>query len=446
MFIWFPNHPEALTLMCGIAGIFNYANKQKVDPAALKRMLAAVRHRGPEAASAYLQGPIGIGHDRLSIIDLEGGLQPIPNEDGSIWIICNGEIFNYLELREELLARGHIFRTGSDSEVIVHMYEEMGPECVRRFVGQYAFAIWDGRKRALMLCRDRFGVRPLFYACLDGALLFASEIKALLASRLIETRLDLRTLDQVFTYWCPLPGCTAFEGIQELPPAHYMLVDQAGISLHRYWALDFSKDGSPYRSESYYAERLLELLVDSTRIRLRADVPVGAYLSGGLDSSAIAALVRRFTNRDLKTFSIAFTDAQFDERTHQHRMASYLGTDHRSIECTAGDIAEVFPDVVWHAEVPLLRTAPAPMYILARYVHQHGFKVVLTGEGSDEALGGYDIFKEVMVRRFWAADPESHMRPLLLKRLYGDVRGIDSTAQVYLQAFLKHGLADTDNP
>lgn len=418
-----------------------------VEPAMLARMLAAVRHRGPEIGSAYMGGPVALGHDRLSIIDLDGGVQPIPNEDGSIWVICNGEIFNYIELREELVGRGHTFRTGSDCETIVHLYEELGAECLQHLIGQYSFAIWDSRKRSLMLARDRMGVRPMFYARRGGTILFGSEIKALLASGMVQASFDLRTLDQVFTYWCPLPGYTAFEGVMELPPAHYLTVEQKGISLHRYWSLDFSpEEGSRARNETYYAEQLLDLLIDATRLRLRADVPVGAYLSGGLDSSAIAAIVRRYTGNRLKTFSIAFRDRQFDERTFQHRMAEHLGTEHSSIECSGSELAEVFPDVVWHAEVPLLRTAPAPMFMLSKLVHEHGFKVVLTGEGSDEALGGYDIFKEAQVRRFWAANPESEARPLLLKKLYGDVRGIDSTSMAYLQAFFKNGLNETADP
>ncbi len=433
--------------MCGIAGIFNYDGREPVRRATVSRMLAAIRHRGPEAAGVYLHGPVGLGHDRLSIIDLDGGLQPISNEDGSIWVVCNGELYNYIELREELLARGHTFRTGSDSEVIVHLYEEMGPECVQSFIGQYAFAIWDGRKRRLVLARDRFGVRPLFYSSQNGTLLFASEIKALLASGLVEARLDLRALDQAFTFWCSLPGQSAFESIAELPPAHYLIAEGSDISLHRYWSLDFSPEREgKLETEHYYAERLLELLVDATRLRLRADVPVGAYLSGGLNSSTIAAIVRRYTSNHLKTFSIAFSDRQFDERAHQQQMAEILGTEHVSIECTGKDIAEVFPEVVWHAEAPLLRTAPAPMFILSQLVRDNEIKVVLTGEGSDEALGGYDIFKEAKVRRFWAADPNSRLRPLLLRKLYGDVRGMGDTSQAYLQAFFKNGLTETGDP
>ncbi len=433
--------------MCGIAGIFNIDSREPVQASWLNRMLGAIRHRGPEAAGLYLNGPVGLGHDRLSIIDLEGGLQPIGNEDGSIWITCNGEIFNYIELRQELVARGHVFRTGSDSEVIVHLYEESGPDCLHKLIGQYAFAIWDSRKRQLMLARDRLGVRPLFYTSAPGGLHFASEIKALLADSRIYGALDVETLDQVFTYWTPLPGRTAFKGVSEVPPAHYLLAGEGGVSLHRYWTVDFSgEERGTGKDEQYYAERLLELLIDATRLRLRADVPVGAYLSGGLDSSAIAAIVKRYMGNKLRTFSIAFSDEHFDERAHQQRMADYLGTEHTSMECTDADIANVFPEVVWHAETPLLRTAPAPMYILSNLVRQNGLKVVLTGEGADEFLGGYDIFKEARVRRFWAADPQSKVRPLLLRKLYGDVQGMGGTSQAYLEAFFKNGLAETSDP
>ena len=409
-------------------------------------MLCVERHRGPEVAGIHLAQHIGLGHDRLSIIDLSGGLQPICNEDGTLWIICNGEVFNYIELREELLSRGHRFRTSSDTEVILHLYEEVGPDCLQRLNGQYAVALWDGRTRSLCLARDRMGVRPLFYTQVGGRLLFASEIKALFADSRVPAEIDPVVLDQVFTYWAPLPGRTAFKDIFELPPAHYMLVNQQGTTLRRYWALDFSGEGREHHTEGWYAERLLELLVDATRLRLRADVPVGAYLSGGLDSSTIAAIVKRYTGNSLRTFSVAFSDRHFDERAFQERMASHLGTEHISIECTDADIAEVFPDVVRHVETPILRTAPAPMFMLSGLVRQNNLKVVLTGEGSDEFLGGYDIFKEALLRRFWAVNPHSKARPLLLKKLYGDVKGMSATAQSYLEAFFRNGLTETDDP
>jgi asparagine synthase (glutamine-hydrolysing) len=393
-----------------------------------------------------LDGPVGLGHDRLSIIDLAGGLQPLANEDGSVWVVCNGEIFNYVELRAELEARGHHFRTGSDCEVIVHLYEERGPACVDAFIGQFAYALWDARRQTLLLTRDRLGVRPLFYAQVDGALVFASEIKAILAHPAMRAELDLTALDQVFTYWAALPGRTAFRGVSEVPPGHHLLADRDSLALRPYWTIDFSAEPhGPGRGEAYYAEQLRALLVDAARLRLRADVPVGAYLSGGLDSSAIAAVIRRYTGNPLKTFSIAFSDRQFDEREHQERMAAALGTEHISLVCEDADIGAVFPEVVWHAETPLLRTAPAPMYLLARQVRAHGMKVVLTGEGADEFLGGYDIFKEARVRRFWAAQPDSRLRPLLLQKIYGDVTGLGGVSQAYLTAFFKQDLTAIDD-
>lgn len=433
--------------MCGIVGMFKADCDDSARAGVLNSMLHAIRHRGPEASGIYLNGPAGLGHDRLSIIDLAGGFQPISNEDGSIWIVCNGEVFNYIELREELIARGHTFHTGSDCEVILHLYEEHNVGCLLHLIGQFAFAIWDSRTRTMFLARDRFGIRPLFYTRPGNSLLFASEIKALLASGIVDARLNPEVIDQVFTYWAPLPGRTAFEGIHEVPPAHYMIAGQGHASLHRYWSVDFSpQPGSLGKGEAFYADRLLELLVDATRLRLRADVPVGAYLSGGLDSSTIAAVVRRYTSNTLKTFSIAFKDEHFDERAHQQRMADDLGTEHVSIECTDADIASVFPEVVRHVEAPILRTAPAPMYMLSRLVRGHGLKVVLTGEGADEFLGGYDIFKETMVRRFWAANSQSKLRPLLLRKLYADVRSMSETSQAYLEAFFKNSLTSTDSP
>jgi asparagine synthase (glutamine-hydrolysing) len=439
--------------MCGIAGIFNRASRRPAQPELLAAMLAAIRHRGPEAAGAYLHGVVGLGHDRLSIVDLEGGLQPIGNEDGTVWVICNGEVFNFIELRRDLIERGHTFRTGSDSEVIIHLYEEHGPDCVQYMIGQFAFALWDGRTHTLMLGRDRLGVRPLYYTEVNGDLRFASEVKALLADPQVPAELDLEALDQVFTYWAPLPGRTAFRGIRELPPGHHMLVGLHGTPtsacVRRYWSLDFSHEfagRSKGYDERYYAHSLLDLLVDATRLRLRADVPVGAYLSGGLDSSTIAAIVRRYTGNRLKTFSISFADEHFDEAAYQQRMADHLGTEHVSMHCTDEQIGQCFPDVVWHVETPILRTAPVPMFLLSRLVRQNGFKVVLTGEGSDEFLGGYDIFKEDKLRRFWAAHPGSRLRPLLLKRLYGDVKGMADTPRPYLEAFFRNGLTETADP
>ena len=424
--------------MCGIAGILNF-NGQSVEPSLLDRMIARVRHRGPDDSGTHTDKQVGLAHARLSIIDLASGDQPMHNEDGSVSIVFNGEIFNYVELRADLLQRGHRFRTQCDTEVILRLYEESGEDCVRHLNGQWAFAIWDSRREKLFLSRDRLGVRPLFYTVADRALLFGSEMKSLFALPQVSREIDPVALDQIFTFWVTVPPRTTFKGVRELPPGHSMTVQDGKVTVARHWHLDYGAalDGASDAgaSEDAYAEKLLELLVDATRIRLRSDVPVGAYLSGGLDSTLITALIRRFTGAPLKTFSMSFDDPEFDESGYQDEAVRFLGTHHQEVRCTAADIGRVFPDVVWHTERPILRTAPAPLYILSGLVRKHGYKVVLTGEGSDEMLGGYDIFKEAKIRRFCAARPDSRRRPLLLKRLYPYLGNLQSQSGAYLQAF-----------
>src|SRR5579883_2401804 len=324
----------------------------------------------------------------------------------------------------------------------------MGPALLERLNGQYAFALWDARRQRLMLGRDRLGVRPLFYTMAGGSLLFASEIKALLADPRVRRQPALHALDQICTYWAVLPGRTMFEGIHEVPAGHYLLMDAdgAGPALTRYWAHRYPTVEDDGADEDFYAVRLRELLVDAVRLRLRADVPVGAYLSGGLDSSAIAAIIRHYSPNRLQTFSVTFDDKAFDERMFQQRMARHLGTAHHIVECRREDIGEVFPDVIWHTETPVLRTAPAPLFLLSALVRRHGLKVVLTGEGADEFLAGYNIFKEAMVRRFWARELTSRSRPLLLRGLYDWVPDLQGTSQAYLEAFFKQGITETHDP
>lgn len=433
--------------MCGIAGIVRTESGPPVEETALRRMLASLRHRGPDEFGLYLDEEAALGNARLSIIDLSGGCQPIANEDESLWIVFNGEIFNYVELRPELEARGHKFTTHSDTEVILHLYEEFGPEGLARMNGQWAIAIWDQRKRELLLARDRLGVRPLFYAQRNGAIYFGSEIKALLNGLGSGGTLNPADLLDVFTYWAPRRGRSVFAGISELPPGHYATLREGKFSIRSYWSMGFDIPGKNSRkSEAQYLEEFHDLLVDAAKIRLRADVPVGAYLSGGLDSSVIAAVIRNYTSNQLNTFSIAFSDENFDESEHQRRMAEHLGTTHQVVEATHADIGHVFPEVIWHTETPLLRTAPAPMFLLSKLVRSTGFKVVLTGEGADEFLGGYDIFKEAQVRRFWARQPDSQLRPALLQRLYPDIFKSAQTSHAFLTAFFGEGLNEVDAP
>jgi len=433
--------------MCGIAGRLNPMDSAPAPEQMVRRMLSAIRHRGPDEFGIYLDSQVALGSARLSIIDLNGGQQPISNEDDSLWIVFNGEIFNYPELRQELEARGHRFATSTDTEVFLHLYEDLGPACLERLNGQFACAIWDTRSRTLFLARDRLGVRPLFYAQVNGALVFGSEIKALLVDPGVQARIDPFALDQIFTFWSTISPRTAFQGVRQLPPGHYLLAGNGKTEIRRYWEPDFSNGRIvPSRPTEDYLEELSALLTDATRIRLRADVPVGAYLSGGLDSSLIAALIRREGASRLDTFSIAFQDSGYDESEFQRSMARFLGTSHQVTKVTHSDIARVFPEVIWHTETPVLRTAPAPMFLLSRLVREHGYKVVLTGEGADELLGGYDIFKETAIRQFWARQPQSGLRPRLFARLYADIPAMANVNGEFLSAFFRAGLEATDSP
>jgi asparagine synthase (glutamine-hydrolysing) len=348
-------------------------------------------------------------------------------------------------LRLELERAGHHFSTRSDTEVILHLYEELGPECLQQLNGQFAIAIWDTCKEELFLARDRLGIRPLFYKLLHQGMIFGSEIKTLLLDSRVEARLDPYALAQAFTFWAPLAPRTVFQDILELPPGHFVQVRPDSCVPTRYWGLTFPEAGTEAQtSEKEAAEQLRNLLSDATRLRLRADVKVGSYLSGGLDSTLIAALVRRHTPEALCTFSITFEEPSFDERSYQEIATAFLATSHRRTECTNADVGQIFPQVVWHAEAPLLRTSPAPMYLLSQLVHENDIKVVLTGEGADEFLGGYNIYQEDKIRRFWARQPESTWRPLLLQRLYPYIADLTRGGDAYLTAFFRQGLTDVD--
>ena len=431
--------------MCGIAGYFQLNQPCPPDRELIGRMVNILRHRGPDEFGVYLSDRCALGHARLSIIDLTTGQQPLCNEDGTVWITFNGEVFNYVELRPELEKLGHRFRTHSDTEVIVHAYEEWGRECVKRFNGQFAFAILDSKRNSLFVARDRLGIRPIFYATHNDRFYFASEIKSIFCDPSVPRRIDLCGLDEIFTWWTTAPPRTAFEGISELEAGCWVEIRDGKLSQGRYWQMEFPERFDRERSTASWAEELHALLVDSVRLQLRADVPVGAYLSGGLDSSATTALIRNFTPNRVETFSVAFHDKAFDESGYQKQMADYLGTNHHQIQCGYRDIAEQFPEVIWHTERPIVRTAPTPLYMLSQLVRDTNFKVVLTGEGSDEILGGYDIFKETLIRNFWARNPKSTWRPALLQRLYPTLPLSPAKAKFYLETFYKDGLSQTDS-
>jgi asparagine synthase (glutamine-hydrolysing) len=434
--------------MCGIAGYFGVPDGRLPADLLLRKMRAALRHRGPDGEGSTFGDGFGLAHTRLSIIDLSAGAQPMANDDESVWITFNGEIFNYVELREELIADGVRFRTHSDTEVIIRLYERMGPDCVTKLNGDFAFAIFDKRARQTMIARDRMGVRPLFYATHGGATYFASEAKALFEVPGIAAELDPIALDQVFTIWFPLAPRTIFKGVSELPPGHVLIARDGRIAVRPYWRLEFPDADATLdeRAERALAEEARALLINATRIRLRADVPVGAYLSGGLDSSLVAAMAARIAPTRLRTFSVRFDNPEFDETAFQCEMAEALGTEHSSVLCRAADIGAMFPDVVRHAERPILRTAPAPLMILSKLVRDEGFKVVLTGEGADEVFGGYDIFKEAKLRRFCARDPNSERRPLLFKKLYPYLPKLQAQSAAYLKAFFATDLDAVGDP
>ena len=302
--------------MCGIAGIINF-NGPEDKQDLLKKMIGLVRHRGPDASGMYLNGPAGLAHARLSIIDLSSGDQPIHNEDKSIWIVFNGEIFNYPELRNELVHKGHRFSTHSDTEVLVHLYEECGTNMFEMLNGQFAFAIWDTKKERLLLGRDRVGIRPLFYHMTKSRMVFGSEIKTLFADMGIPRQIDPGVMSEIFTSWTPVGSGTPFKNIYQIPPGHFASFSKDRFSVKPYWRLSFDQAETKEQDISDWVDEFSSLILDAARIRLRADVPVGAYLSGGIDSTYISSLVKRNFNNRLSTFSVRFTDKKFDETSFQ---------------------------------------------------------------------------------------------------------------------------------
>lgn len=425
--------------MCGIAGFTLAAGEgagaaREQSAARLRRMTASLRHRGPDAQRALLTDGAALGHARLAIVDLEGGVQPMRDPETGLVVVFNGEVFNHVELREQL-SGAYTFRTHSDTEVILAAFRTWGIDCVRRFEGQWAFALYDPRDRALWLSRDRVGICPLYHAQLPGGrLAFASEAKALFAGGWLEPRLDGRALKQTFTLWTPVAPRTSFEGVSLLPPAHVARFRDGQLESWRYWDLDFGAPPEPM-GEGEAVERLGAALARAVRLRLRADVPVAAYLSGGLDSSVVCALAQEQLGGGLQTFSVGFAHARFDEREHQEAVASALGTTHRVVALQDGDIGQLVPEVLFHAEQPMMRSAPAPFLRLSGWVRENRTRVVLTGEGSDEMLLGYDLFKETKVRQFWARQPGSRLRPQLLRRLYPSLQVGQQRAELLREVF-----------
>jgi asparagine synthase (glutamine-hydrolysing) len=413
----------------------------------LKRMITALKHRGPDGFGFHVARGVGLAHARLSIIDLVSGDQPIRNETGSIQVVFNGEIFNYTELRRELQALGHQFYTASDTEVIVHAYEEYGLEFVEKLNGQFAIALWDQTQERLVLARDRAGIRPLLYARTPAGFAFASEAKALFAGGCLAPRIDPLGLAEVATFWSCVAPRTVFRGVEALPPGCIATLQQGVLNVQRYWDWSFEQDaGRVARGVDESIEALRALFVDSVRLQLRSDVPLGTYLSGGLDSSAVTAAAQRAGHPSLQTFSLAFTDSEFDESEHQQTMARHLGTQHTTVTLPAAQIGAALPRALWHIETPIVRTAGVPLMLLADKVRASGIKVVLTGEGADEVFGGYDLFKEARIRRFWGRAPKSTCRPALLGQLYGYLGNSPTRMGSLSSAWFAQGIDQPEDP
>jgi asparagine synthase (glutamine-hydrolysing) len=373
--------------MCGICGIFNYSANQAppVVQGVIEKMCGRIAHRGPDDSGVHVEGPVGLGNRRLSIIDLTKGHQPIYNEDGNVVIVYNGEVYNFKEIRQDLVKRGHVFATDTDTEMIVHAYEEYGVDCVHRFNGMLSFAIWDGKKKRLFIARDRLGIKPLFYTVKNGSLTFGSEIKCVLENGEVNRGINFQALDHYFSLgYIPCPH-TIFKGIWKLPPGHWLVCDQSGVAIHRYWDVDFEEGNG--RREEDLCEEFIDLLRSSVKYRLISDVPLGAFLSGGIDSSLIVALMSEVSSLPPRTFSIGFDDALYDESPFSEMLARKYGTVHHNFVVKA-DIEDVLGQIVEAFDEPFADDGAIPCFHVCRETRRE-VKVALSGLGGDELFGGY---------------------------------------------------------
>jgi asparagine synthase (glutamine-hydrolysing) len=393
--------------MCGICGVLRF-DGQPPDAAVLSMMADSLRHRGPDGAGTYVNGPIGLGHRRLAIIDLSAAAaQPMTNEDGSLWLTYNGEIYNFADIRQTLISKGHTFRSRTDSEVVLHAYEEWGLACLERFNGMFAFALWDEPAQRLWLVRDRLGIKPLFYALLPDRLLFGSEIKAILADPAFDRQIDLVALHHYLSLnYMPAPY-TLFQHVRQLLPGHYLLAEGDGCwQAVEYWDVEYHEDED--RGDAYYLSRLGEVLSEAVRGRLVSDVPFGAFLSGGVDSGSIVYWMSQAMTQPVQTFSIGFPQKSYDELGYARQVAAHCATDHHE-QVVTPDTVSVLPQIVWHAEEPTADSSMLPMYYLAQMARQQ-VTMVLSGDGADELLAGYETYQAYY---FWKA---YHRLPEVMRR------------------------------
>ncbi|PIV39140.1 MAG: asparagine synthase (glutamine-hydrolyzing) [Candidatus Omnitrophica bacterium CG02_land_8_20_14_3_00__42_8] len=398
--------------MCGIAGIISIQNRQ-INKDIIKVMCDAMFYRGPDDEGFYFGNSgvnIALGHKRLSIIDLTAaGRQPMSNEDNSLWIVFNGEIYNFKQIREDLIKKGHVFKSNTDTEAVLHLYEEKGPDCLKDLRGMFAFAVWSEKEQRLFLARDRIGKKPLFYSAESGDLVFASELNALMKNGDIKRDVDFASLDEFLNYgYIPAPF-TIFESVKKLPPAHFLIWEKGAIKIQRYWNLDYSQKLD--LKEEEICERVFDLLKESTKIRLISDVPLGAFLSGGIDSSAIVAVMAQLMSMPVKTFSIGFSDASFNETDFARDISKKFGTDHKEF-IIKPDALEVLPQLIRHFGEPYADSSAIPTYYLSKMTRQ-SVTVALNGDGGDESFGGYERYVAMNMA-------ERHkILPVVLNKLFG---------------------------
>ena len=429
--------------MCGICGKLYFNPMRKADQNNISAMASVLNHRGPDDHGIYVDGPVGIGHQRLSIIDISpAGHQPMTNEDGSIWIVFNGEIYNFEELRMELQGKGHVFTSHTDTETIIHLYEEEDMDCLNRLRGMFAFAIWDSTKQRLFIARDRVGKKPLVYAVTDDAVIFASEIKALLKDPSVTAEVDSEALHHYLTYqYVPSPW-TMFKGIRKLQPAHSLVVERGSITTRHYWQLSYAQKLTlPTLGD--YVEQFMDVFTEAVKIRLRSDVPLGAFLSGGIDSSATVAVMSQLTNRPIKTFSIGFDVSEYNETTFAAMVAKKFNTDHTEFIVNP-DAISILPKLVWHYNEPFADSSAIPTYYVSKLTREH-VTVALNGDGGDESFAGYERYiadkvagyyekipclaREHIIKRFLSFIPHQENRNRFFRRLKRFVNGISENAE-----------------
>ena len=382
--------------MCGICGKLAFDSGQKVPAELVDRMMRVISHRGPDGQGKYLSGPVGLGHARLAIIDLSTGDQPMTNEDGTIWLVYNGEIYNFQELRDGLIKKGHIFCSKCDTEVIIHLYEEYGVDCASHLRGMFAFALWDSRQQALYLARDRVGIKPLYYANLGRAFVFGSEIKSILCDPEVKREVNHEAIHKFLTFLY-LPGSdTLFKGIHKLDPGHYLFIKDGKVQCEQYWDLRFDPTANG-KSLAETADELYQFLRKTVKEHMISDVPVGVLLSGGVDSTAILSCTVHETSKKIATFTIGFGGEEFaDERPYARMAAERFGTDHHEITISPQEFSDFLPSYVWHMEEPVCEAPAIALYYVSKLASQH-VKVVLSGEGGDEAFGGYQNYRNFML-------------------------------------------------